>query len=98
MNGNAPFVEVIIPPRSVVALPLVPTTQRRGELLAKCAVDSHVTPEASRAPHELLCLTSTPLESICAIPVRRVSAEKVATGLVMQQLLTLLFDPLQLTV
>ena len=85
-------------PRSVVTLPLVPTTQRRGKLLEECAVTSPVTPDASRAPHELLCLTSTPLESICAIPVRRVSAEKVATGLVMQQLLTLLFDPLQLTV
>ena len=64
MNGNAPFVEVVIPPRSVVALPLVPTTQRREELLAKCAVDSHVTPEASRAPHELVWVTFTPLASI----------------------------------
>ena len=66
-----------------------------GEIVEECAVTSTVTPDASRAPHELLCLTSTSLESICAIPVRRVSAEKVATGLAMQQVLTLLFDPLQ---
>ena len=54
VNGNAPFVEVVIPPRRVVALPLVPTTQRREELLAKCAVESQVTPDVRPAPHELV--------------------------------------------
>ena len=84
MNGNAPFVEVVIPPRSVVALPLVPTTQRREELLAKCAVDSHVTPEASRAPHELVWVTFTPLASIIwaarsRAPLSRLVAKQTAT-------------------
>jgi hypothetical protein len=53
VNGNGPL-DVIIPPRRVVALPLVPTTQRKGELLANCAVESHVTPDVRRAPHELV--------------------------------------------
>ena len=51
-------------PRSVITLPLVPTTQRRGKLLEECAVTSPVTSDASRAPHELFCLTSTPLEFV----------------------------------
>ena len=63
VNGKGPL-EVAIPPRRVVALPLVPTTQRRGELLVKSAVESHVTPDVRAAPHELVWVTSMPLESM----------------------------------
>jgi hypothetical protein len=52
VNGNTPLVEVVSAPRRVAGVPLVPTTQRSEELLANCAVDSHVAPDASRAPHE----------------------------------------------
>src|ERR1044071_607664 len=52
VNGNTPLVEVVSAPRRFAGVPLVPTTQRSEELLANCAVDSHVAPDASRAPHE----------------------------------------------
>ena len=52
VNGNTPLVEVVSAPRRVAGVPLVPTTQRSEELLANCAADSHVAPDASRAPHE----------------------------------------------
>lgn len=78
VNGKGPL-DVVIPPRRVAALPLVPTTQRRGELLAKCAVESHVTPDVRRAPHELVWVTSIPLESMIWAARSRATASRLVT-------------------